>query len=82
MLFNGEAAQEVVFLHVQHILSKGDTGRYNLRDAALYKFFGKFGVLQLVTDGHFVTCTHQFCEVVFKGVVREPGHSNRTLFPI
>ena len=82
MLFNGKAAQEVVFFHIQHILSKGDTGRYNLRDAALYKFFGKFGVLQLVTDGHFVACAHQFCEVVFKGVVREPCHCHGPLFPI
>ena len=82
MLFNCKATQEVVFLHVQHILPKGNAGGYYLRDAALYKFLGKFRVLKLVTDSHFVACAHQFCEVVFKGVVRETGHGNRTFFPI
>ena len=82
MLFNGKAAQKVVFLHVQHILSEGYTGSNNFRYAALYKFFCKFRVFQLVTDGHFIAGTDQFCEVVFKGMVREPGHCHGPLFPI
>ena len=76
VLFQGEAAEEVVFLGLQHILPKGDAGGYDFRNAALDQFLGKLGVFQLVADGHFIAGPHQFGEVILQGVMGEAGHGH------
>ena len=82
ILFNGEAAEVVVLLDLQHILPKGDTRRNNLCHTALHQFFSKFGVLQLVAHGHFEASAHQFGEIIFQGVMGETGHGHRAFVSV
>ena len=82
VLFHRDAAEVVVLLLLQHALAKGNARRNNLSDTAFDQFFGKFRVLQLVADGHFVAGAHQFGEVGFDGMVRESGHGNGAFVPV
>ena len=82
LVLHDEAAEEVVLLDFQHILSERNARSDNLGDAALDEFLGKFRVLQLVADRNFVAGTDQFRQVALEGMVRKSGHGNIALVPI
>ena len=82
ILFKHQPAEEIVFLHLQHVFPKGNARRYNFRNAALDQFLGKLGVFQLVADGHFESGPNQFGEVILQGVMRKTSHSHRSFFPV
>ena len=66
--------QKVVLLIVQHGVAHGNTGRHQLRNAALDQFLGQLGVFELVADGHALAGTDEFWQISVEGVMRETSH--------
>ena len=78
-----QAAEEVVFLLLEHAFGEGHAGREDLRDAALHQFaLGELRVFQLVAHGNLVACPHQFGKILLQGVMRHSGHLGGTLFAV
>ena len=82
ILFEAQAAEEVVLLLVQQLLVEGDARRDEFRHSALYEFLSEFRVFQLVADRHLVAGADQFREVGVDGMVREAGHVHEPLVPV
>ena len=78
-----QAAEEVVFLLLEHAFGEGHAGREDLRDAALHQFaFGELRVFQLVAHGNLVASPYQFGKILLQGVMRNSGHLGGTLFAV
>ena len=75
-------SQEVVLAVVQHVVVDADTGRHQLRDAALHQFLGQLGVFQLVADGHALARADQFGQVRVERMIGKSGHLDGLLLAV
>lgn len=66
-----DTGQEIIAVMLQHFIVSGDTRRYQFSYAAFHDAFGKFGIFELIADGHAVTCFHQFMEIGVQGMMGE-----------
>ena len=69
-----DSRKEVVLLVVKHIVAHGHTWSYQFCYATLNKFFGEFGVFQLVADGHTFASTNQLGQIGIKSVMWKSSH--------
>ena len=75
VVVEGEAAEEVMFLLLQHPLAEGDARGENLRDTALHQLRRReFRIFQLVADGNLVAGANQFGQVLRQRMMRDAGH--------
>ena len=75
-------SQEVVLAVVQHVVVDADTGRHQLRNAALHQLLGQLGVFQLVADGHALARTDELGQVRVERMIGKSGHLDGLLLAV
>ena len=79
----GEAAEPVVLLLLQHPLAESDSRGEDFGDATLYKLgLGELRILQLVADRDLVAGTDQLRKILCQSVMRDSGHGRVSLFSV
>ena len=68
-----QGGQEVVLAVRQHVVVLHHAGCNQFGDAALYKFFGQLGILELLADGHSLARADQFRQIGVERVVWKSG---------
>ena len=79
----GQPAQIVVLLLLEHAFAEGYARRKYLGDTAFHQLvLYQFRVFQLVADGHFVSGPYKLGEILLYGMMRHPGHLHRAFLAV
>ena len=68
-----QSTQEVILLYLKHHIIISHPGSNQFRDTTFHQALGRFGVFQLFTNSHTITCPNQSWKVLFHSMIWHTG---------